>query len=322
MKQGYYKYDNRALAFKYGSLEHKFYDYLIKKENYSRLKGLEIGQVEITVRTVAKDIEVSEKIAKKLIKQFVEDDFIKLVYKSNSKKKSSIYLLKTYEKVDTVGDTVEDTVEDTDWTQLNKHIASVDCIEGHGLDTVEDTVEDTVGDTSKKELIKRINKKEFINNNIEHLDQNKFGHDSVEQQTLKNNVISLEVNKKEKDQLIKEQCDLLWSKYPKKKGKATAYKKIPKLLKEYSLEELTRCVDRYRKEVQGKEKQFIKQGDTFFNSGYVDYLDENYEESPKEQVGKFVPHYKVGVRVNETFRQYEPDELERLLRESQKDRFN
>ena len=114
----------------------------------------------------------------------------------------------------------------------------------------------------------------------------------------------------------------MWSKYPKKKGKATAYKKIPKLLKEYSLEELTRCVDRYRKEVQGKEKQFIKQGDTFFNSGYVDYLDENYEESPKEQVGKFVPHYKVGVRVNETFRQYEPDELERLLRESQKDRFN
>ena len=334
MKQGFYKYDNRALAFKYGSPEHKFYDYLIKKENYSRLKGSEIGQVEITVRTVAKDIEVSEKIAKKLIKQFVENDFIKLVYKSNSKKKSSIYLLKTYEKVDTVGDTVEDTVEDTDWTQLNKHIASVDCIEGHGLDTVEDTVEDTVGDTSKKELIKRINKKEFINNNIEHLDQNKFGHDSVEQQAFKNNVISLEVNKKEKDQLIKEQCDLLWSKYPNKKGKAKAYKKMHKLLKEYSLEELTRCVDRYRKEIQiqGIEKQFIKQGDTFFNSGYVDYLDENYEEPLQEQSKKFIPNYKlpdklpgenkVGVRVHETFRQYEPDELEKLLLESQKGKFN
>ena len=67
----------------------------------------------------------------------------------------------------------------------------------------------------------------------------------------------------------------LWEIYPNKKGKAKAYKKMHKLLKEYSLEELTRCVDRYRKEVQGKEKQFIKQGDTFFNGGYIDYLDEN-----------------------------------------------
>ena len=56
MEQSYYKYDTRALAFKYGTAEHKFYDYLIKKENYSRLKNFPIGQVELTVRTVAKDI--------------------------------------------------------------------------------------------------------------------------------------------------------------------------------------------------------------------------------------------------------------------------
>ena len=98
MKQGYYKYDNRALTFKYGSPEHKFYDYLIKKENYSRLKGSEIGQVEITVRTVAKDIEVSEMVARRLIKQFIENDFIKLVFKSKKgSKKPSIYMFKTYE---------------------------------------------------------------------------------------------------------------------------------------------------------------------------------------------------------------------------------
>ena len=45
------------------------------------------------------------------------------------------------------------------------------------------------------------------------------------------------------------------------------------------------------------------------------------------QSKKFIPHYKVpgenkvGVRVNETFRQYDPDELEKLLRESQKGKF-
>ena len=42
------------------------------------------------------------------------------------------------------------------------------------------------------------------------------------------------------------------------------------------------------------------------------------------QSNKFIPKYKVpgesrvGVRVNETFKQYDPDELEKLLRESQK----
>ena len=45
------------------------------------------------------------------------------------------------------------------------------------------------------------------------------------------------------------------------------------------------------------------------------------------QSNKFIPKYKVpgesrvGVRVNETFNQYDPDELEKLLRESQKGKF-
>ena len=67
---------------------------------------------------------------------------------------------------------------------------------------------------------------------------------------------------------------------------------------------------------------------TLFGNKFESYLNENYEEPPKEQAKKFVPTYKlpggnkVGVRVHETFRQYEPDELERLLRESQKGKFN
>lgn len=139
MQQSYYKYDTRALLFKYGTPEHKFYDYLIRKENYSRLKGLPIGQVDLTVRTVAKDIEVTEKVARRLIKQFIEDDFIELIKKANSKKESSIYILKTYAEKGTV----EGTVEDTDRTQLNENIATIEDTKGHGLDTEKDTVEGT-----------------------------------------------------------------------------------------------------------------------------------------------------------------------------------
>lgn len=163
MGQSYYKYDTRALAFKYGSVEHKFYDYLIKKENYSRLKGLPIGQVEITVRTLAKDIEVSEKVARRLIKQFTEDDFIELIKKANSKKESSIYILKTYAEKGTVEDTVEDTVR----TQLNENIAIVEDTKGHGLDTVEGTVEGT----SKIDNINRIKNNNIYSRVIDHLNE-------------------------------------------------------------------------------------------------------------------------------------------------------
>lgn len=238
MGQSYYKYDTRALAFKYGSVEHKFYDYLIKKENYSRLKGLPIGQVEITVRTLAKDIEVSEKVARRLIKQFTEDDFIELIKKANSKKESSIYILKTYVEKGTVEDTVEDTVR----TQLNESIVSVEDTKGHGLDTVEGTVEGT----SKIDNINR------IKNNIP---QNKF----------------------------EQECDSIWNIYPNKKGKSKAYKKLPKLIKKHGYEQIKRCVERYSLEVQGKDKQYIKHGDTFFNGAYMDYLDNNYIEPVKEQ---------------------------------------
>ena len=46
---------------------------------------------------------------------------------------------------------------------------------------------------------------------------------------------------------------------------------------------------------------------------------------PKQQ--QFIPHYnlpgenRVGVRVHETFRDYDPNELERMLLESQKGKF-
>lgn len=162
MQQSYYKYDTRALSFKYGTPEHKFYDYLIRKENYSRLKGLPIGQVEITVRTVAKDIEVTEKVARRLINQFTENNFIELVKKANSKKESSIYILKTYAEKGTVEDTVEDTVR----TQLNENIATVEDTKGHGLDTVEDTVEGT----SKIDNINRI-KNNIYSRVIDHLNE-------------------------------------------------------------------------------------------------------------------------------------------------------
>jgi len=73
----------------------------------------------------------------------------------------------------------------------------------------------------------------------------------------------------------------LWNLYPNKKGRAIAIKKIPQILKKVPLEELIRCIKRYAKDIQGKEKQFILNGSTFFHSRYEDYLDCNFEEKDK-----------------------------------------
>ena len=73
----------------------------------------------------------------------------------------------------------------------------------------------------------------------------------------------------------------IWALYPNKKGKASIKVKQKKILYEIGIEELTRCIERYSKDIQGKDKQYIKHGSTFFNGGYVDYLDKNYCEKVK-----------------------------------------
>jgi len=81
---------------------------------------------------------------------------------------------------------------------------------------------------------------------------------------------------------IVQQADEIWSLYPEKKGKAKAAPKIPKLIKKYGFEQLQRCIERYMQYVEQRRKKFpdfnYQNGSTFFNSGYSDYLDENWKE--------------------------------------------
>ena len=86
-----------------------------------------------------------------------------------------------------------------------------------------------------------------------------------------------------------EQVNKLWSLYPKKKGKGTAITKIPKLIKKYGYEQIERCIQRYTLETKDKDMQYIKEGSTFFNTGYVDYLDENYKPEVKPVVSRYEP---------------------------------
>lgn len=78
-------------------------------------------------------------------------------------------------------------------------------------------------------------------------------------------------------------AEYIWSLYPNKKGKDTAIKKIEGLLKIYTREQLETIVERYKRDKQGVDLQYIKNGSTFFTSGYKDYTDENYQENIKDE---------------------------------------
>lgn len=75
----------------------------------------------------------------------------------------------------------------------------------------------------------------------------------------------------------------VWKLYPRKEGKGQVSNSQKETLYQIGIEEITRCIERYKKSKGDTELKFLKQGSTFFNSGYVDYLDKNYEEPPEQQ---------------------------------------
>ena len=70
--------------------------------------------------------------------------------------------------------------------------------------------------------------------------------------------------------------------YPRKEGKGQVSDSKKEELFKIGLEEMSRAIQRYKDAKIGTEKKFLQMGSTFFNSGYVDYLDKNYCEAEEE----------------------------------------
>ena len=82
----------------------------------------------------------------------------------------------------------------------------------------------------------------------------------------------------EKD--AEEMFERLWQRYPNKKGKSDVSKTQKVRLYKIGEDKLSKALDRYSAEVQGREKRYIQHGSRWFNKSYVDYLDENYQGEP------------------------------------------
>lgn len=81
--------------------------------------------------------------------------------------------------------------------------------------------------------------------------------------------------KKEANELF----ERVWKLYPKKFGKGQVSDTQKLKLLEIGFDELERAIQRCCMHNKDKDKQYWQNGSTFFNSGYIDFLDENYEDS-------------------------------------------
>lgn len=84
--------------------------------------------------------------------------------------------------------------------------------------------------------------------------------------------------------------ETVWKAYPKKKGKGQISNAKKKALYEsVGLDQMLRCIERYTEYTKGKDEQYTMYGSTFFNSGYVDYLDENCEQQTHNEEDDAMP---------------------------------
>lgn len=78
----------------------------------------------------------------------------------------------------------------------------------------------------------------------------------------------------------------LWKLYPVKRGKGQVSDTAKMRLLKIGREQMIRAIERYKTYVDKQKNLNYQNGSTFFNSGYVDYIDENYtpnDEKPKNQ---------------------------------------
>lgn len=123
---------------------------------------------------------------------------------------------------------------------------------------------------------------------------------------------SKETCEKSNKKAINECFERLWKQYPNKKGKGQVSDTKKKILYQKGEEHIQRALKRYLKGLeQDSAWRKPQNGSTFFNSGYIDYLDENYEKPPEPKP------QRNPASVLECERDYDFDSLEMQLMQKQ-----
>ena len=108
--------------------------------------------------------------------------------------------------------------------------------------------------------------------------------------------------------------DRVWILYPLKKGKGRVSDAAKKRIAAIGYDVMARAIERYKKYVDSVDYLHYQNGSTFFNSGYIDYLDANYSDTvantPKHSSQK---NNQFGQMIQQD---YDIEQLEQMLEES------
>ena len=108
--------------------------------------------------------------------------------------------------------------------------------------------------------------------------------------------------------------DRVWILYPLKKGKGRVSDAAKKRIAAIGYDEMARAIERYKIYVDSVDYLHYQNGSTFFNSGYIDYLDANYSDTvantPKHSSQK---NNQFGQMIQQD---YDIEQLEQMLEES------
>lgn len=275
--------DNVRDIFNDDIVKYNVLSWIIFNTNYSQeYKGLKSRECYFSYSILEEKLNVTRYKLQKIMKELINDGFIEWVSKSKSKGESSILKLNFQYGLEYGYQYSLQYGSCTENTSINSNI-----------NTVDNMVNNTDNHTLSKKHISKKQSKNInniyspLNNELCYEEENK----SLEKDLLKQVDNSFNI-KNETDVIAKKNVKLtqfkwkskeyeeafkeIWAIYPNKRGITNAKKSINKLLDHYSKDELMRAVKRYDSECKGKEIKYIKIGSTFFNSGYEDYLDENY----------------------------------------------
>lgn len=152
-----------------------------------------------------------------------------------------------------------------------------------------------------------------VNEYQKYIDCGQVAETTTEENTVVENGTKMEqTDENAKKKAINECFERLWKQYPNKKGKGQVSDTKKKILYQKGEEHIQRALKRY---LEGLEQDSAwrkpQNGSTFFNSGYVDYLDENYEKPPEPKP------QRNPASVLECERDYDFDNLEQQLLEKQ-----
>lgn len=143
--------------------------------------------------------------------------------------------------------------------------------------------------------------------------QTKANESNEKQKNPDNVPVPVSVNDNNKKTLCKSAdadalFERLWKLYPNKRGKGQVSDANKRHLLDIGFDEMNRAIDRYKADLALEDWRRPQNGSTFFNSGYIDYLDANYV--PCEQKKE---HKKNSFTDFQGQRKYDYDALEKQL---------